>query len=271
MSRTEMVLLVVVDGMRPDGMLQANAPTMRGLMDRGTYSLTAQSVLPSITLPTHMSMFHGVPPEVHGIRSNHYFPMGGEPVPGIIDLVRKEKRRAAVFYTWEELRDLWRPGSAVYSSFINIYGPDGFTSDTAIARLAADYLVVERPDFTFLYLGQVDEIGHRHGWMSSEYLRTIEVADAALGYILGQLENTGLLKNTTCLLTADHGGHDHAHGLDLPEDMTVPWILSGCGVKQGCEIQGLVRIYDTAPTIARLLELPIPPAWQGRPVLEFLA
>ncbi len=270
MPPAERVLLFVVDGMRPDGMLQAGAPAMHALMARGAAALNAQTVLPSITLPTHMSMFHGVPPEAHGVFSNLYLLSPEEQIPGICEVVRGAKRHPAAFYTWEQLRDLWRPGAIAYSSFIDIYGPQGQGSDAAIAALAAEYIVQQRPDFTFIYLGETDEVGHKYGWMSAEYLAAIARADAAVARVLEQVEGAGLLEGSAVLVTADHGGLDHSHGSDTPENLTIPWILAGAGVKVGYTIHGPLRIFDTAPTIAHLLGLPIPAVWQGRPVLEAL-
>jgi predicted AlkP superfamily pyrophosphatase or phosphodiesterase len=264
----ERVILFVVDGMRPDGMLQAQAPVMQAMMRGGAYSLSAQTVMPSVTLPTHMSMFHGLLPEAHGTTTNQWEPMPDGPVPGIVDLVRMAKRHAAAFYTWEPLRDLSRPGSLAYSCLKDIYWPFDEDSDLTIARLAADYLVRERPDFVFIYLGWTDEIGHRHGWMSSEYLHAIAGADAAIGHVLERLEGAGLASGAAYLLLSDHGGHDRAHGTDCAEDMTIPWVLQAPGIRRGYEVKGKIRIYDTAPTIARLLGLECPEIWQGQPVSE---
>jgi len=270
----ERVVLFVVDGMRPDGILKARTPVLQSLITHGASSLTAQTVMPSITLPTHASMFHGVSPEIHGVTSNLWQTVppaeSGEPVLGIMELVHQAELKAAAFYTWEELRDLWRPGSLVLSSFVNIYAPGGDHSDAEIARLAGETIVREQPDFAFVYLGWTDEIGHRKGWMSPEYLEAIGSADAAIGQVLEALEKAGLLESTTCLVTADHGGHEYGHGSDCPEDMTIPWILAGSGVRRGYSLTGPVRIVDTAATIAHLLGLSIPSIWQGRPVLEAL-
>ena len=63
---------------------------------------------------------------------------------------------------------------------------------------------------------------------------------------------------------------DHEHGSDLPDDLTIPWVLNGPGVRQGYAIQTPVIIMDTAATIAHLLELPRPDVWEGRPVLDAL-
>jgi predicted AlkP superfamily pyrophosphatase or phosphodiesterase len=204
------------------------------------------------------------------VLSNDYQLSPEGQVPGIIELVRQARLRPAAFYTWDPLRDLSRPGALVYSSFIDIYGPDGHDSDEAIAALAADYLVQRRPEFTFIYLGLTDEIGHRYGWLSPEYLDAVAVADACIALVLGRLESAGLLERTACLVTADHGGHDHAHGSDAPEDLTVPWLVAGPGIKKGYPIPAPVRIFDTAPTIAHLLGLAVPREWQGRAILEGL-
>jgi predicted AlkP superfamily pyrophosphatase or phosphodiesterase len=268
MALAERVILFVVDGMRPDALLMANAPVMRKLIETGASALDAQSVMPAITLPCHVSMFHGLPPEVHGVTTNAWEPFPGGPVPGIIEVVRDARKHPAAFYTWEQLRDLSRPGSLAYSHFLDIYYPSGENVDLAIARRAADYLVNVRPDFTFLYLGLTDEIGHRYGWMSPEYLEAIAVADEAMAHVFTRLEEAGLAENTTCLLTADHGGHGHGHGEECPEDLTIPFILSGAGIRRGLKLSTPVRIYDTAPTIAALLGLSIPQQWQGRAITE---
>lgn len=270
MNKVESVVLFVVDGMRPDALALAPTPAIHSLMARGAHTLTARTVMPSITLPTHMSMFHSVLPQTHGVQTNTWQPASGDPLPGIMELAHQAGRKTAAFYTWEELRDLWRPGSLTYSSFVNLYGPNGMDSDQEAARLAAEYIVRERPNFTFLYLGLVDEIGHRHGWLSPEYLAAVAGADAAIGHVLQRLKMAELLGSTACLVTADHGGHERAHGAEIAEDMLIPWVLAGPGVKPGSALNGTVSILDTAATIAILLDLPAPAAWRGRAVLEAL-
>jgi predicted AlkP superfamily pyrophosphatase or phosphodiesterase len=158
----------------------------------------------------------------------------------------------------------------MHSGFVNIYGSYMQQSDSMIAHMAADYLARERVDFAFIYLGLVDEIGHRHGWGSAEYDRAVEGADAAVAVVLDRLAAAGKLDQTACLLTADHGGHERGHGSEMPEDMTVPWILAGPGIRRRYALTTPVRITDTAPTIAHLLGVPLPAAWQGKPVLEAL-
>ena len=66
------IALILVDGMRPDGLLKANAPTLKRLMANGSYSLKARSVLPGWTLPCITSLMLGVHPQTHGTLTNTF-------------------------------------------------------------------------------------------------------------------------------------------------------------------------------------------------------
>jgi arylsulfatase A-like enzyme len=122
-----------------------------------------------------------------------------------------------------------------------------------------------------VYLGATDEVGHRHGWMSEPYLRAVNKADHAIGLVLEALRTSGSLADTVCLVLADHGGHDFDHAAGLVEDLTIPWIISGPGVRRDHRITDPVNIIDTAPTLAYLLGLSAPVQWSGRAVTEVLA
>jgi arylsulfatase A-like enzyme len=45
--------------------------------------------------------------------------------------------------------------------------------------------------------------------------------------------------------------------------MTIPWMVSGPGICPGHRIGTPVRIIDTAPTIARLMQIPAHYSWEG--------
>jgi arylsulfatase A-like enzyme len=88
-----------------------------------------------------------------------------------------------------------------------------------------------------------------------------------LGTILTALDKAGLRTTTLVIATADHGGYGHSHGGDRPEEMTIPWIISGPGVVPG-PLTSFVQTTDTAATAAYLLGLPLPAEWDGVPVTE---
>ena len=251
-----MVVFVMIDGLRPDAITPERCPTLTALMARGAYSLQARSVLPCITLPCHTSIFHSVPPQRHGITTNDWTPMA-RPLPGLIELARAAGKRCYFFYNWEPLRNVSLPGSLHFSSFRdNVNSPDG---DQVTANDAIRILPDERPDFAFVYFGTVDVAGHDHGWMSQGYLDQAAMVDGVLGQLLAALP-----PDTHVLLQADHGGFERTHGTDLPENMTIPWILAGPGVRGGFALPGPVSLLDTAPTLARLLGVNPHHQWEGK-------
>ena len=176
------------------------------------------------------------------------------------------KKKTAFIYNWEQLRDLAAPGSLDFSYFRE--NLDDSEGDLLIAQIAAEHLIAEQPDFCFVYLGVVDIVGHRHAWMSEEYIEQIGIADQAIGILLEGLDKANLLDHYFILVQSDHGGHGKSHGTDLPEDLTIPWIAAGPKIKQTGEIKEPVRIFDTAPTLAHVLDVPMSEDWEGQPIME---
>lgn len=263
-SRT--ILLVSIDGMRPDGLQQADTPAMDRLIAQGAATFSARTVMPSVTLPCHTSMLRGVDTPRHGITTNVFQPLA-RPVPSLIDAAHSAGRRTGFFYNWGELRDLCAPGSldAAYC-WRDAYAPEG---DWKVARAAAQHATEDPFDFLFVYLGWTDECGHRHDWMSAPYLQAIANADRCIAHVLDALASSG--RETVTLVLSDHGGHGRSHGTDSPEDMTIPWILSGPGIRSGHTLESPVAIYDTCPTLAALLEAPPAREWEGRVIEEAFA
>ena len=254
------VVFIMLDGVRPDALTTAKCPTLNSLIERGASTMQARSVMPSVTLPCHTSIFHSVPPARHGITSNTYVPMA-RPLPGLAEVARSADKRVAFFYNWEELRDLTRPGNIHYAYFKD--SSHDLDGDDETVTEAARYIPRHQPDFAFIYIGTVDTIGHAHGWMSDIYLKQLERVDSLLGDFFEKLPS-----DYTTIVHSDHGGHDRNHGTDSDEDMIIPWIAVGQNIKKGYTIQSQVSLLDTAPTIAKLLEIQPHREWEGRCVGE---
>ena len=72
------VLLISIDGMRPDYITQADEHhlrivTLRRIMASGTYADGVTGVLPTVTYPSHTTIITGVWPAEHGILNNQRF------------------------------------------------------------------------------------------------------------------------------------------------------------------------------------------------------
>lgn len=251
-------LLILVDGMRPDSL--ANIPEAQKIIARSKSTMCARTVMPSVTLPCHMSLFHSVDPCRHGTTTNTYTPQV-RPINGLCETLSLAKKTSAMFYSWHQLRDIVRPGSVLYSYF---YKGAHFGYDKANDRVtdeAITFLNENHVDFAFLYLAYPDEAGHKHGWMSEGYMEAMENSWKNIERVIAALPD-----DYTVIITADHGGHDRTHGSDLPEDMTIPMMFLG---KQADKVKSLdgATIKDIAPTVVALHGVEPDPDWEGKSLI----
>ncbi len=253
------IVMILVDGMRPDGMLASEHPFINELLPKSAYTLAGRTVIPSVTLPCHMSLFHSIDPARHGVTTNTYSPMA-KPVDGLVEQLEAQGKKCAFFITWENLRDLSRPGKLCHTSYINI--KKNTRSDKKITDLAIPYIQDERPDFSFVYLGETDEFGgHGSGWMTEPYIENIRVAWDCIEKIYKSLP-----EDYSMIILADHGGHDRTHGTESDEDMTIPIIMHGSVFTPG-KINTGASIKDIAPTIAKALGVSPSPDWEGKALI----
>ncbi len=139
MTNNAPVIFVMIDGLRPDAIALADCTTLQALRNRSAWSFAAQSVMPSISLPCHMSIFHSVPPARHGITTNDYRPMA-RPLPGLVEVARQHDKHCAFIYNWEPLRDLSRPEMLEFAYFRNnLFTHEG---DDHLTDVAIDYLAL---------------------------------------------------------------------------------------------------------------------------------
>jgi predicted AlkP superfamily pyrophosphatase or phosphodiesterase len=77
-SAEPVLVLISVDGMRPDYVTAADAhgakvPNLRRLMKEGTYADGVEGVVPTVTYPSHTTLVTGMWPAKHGIYANTMF------------------------------------------------------------------------------------------------------------------------------------------------------------------------------------------------------
>lgn len=260
---SDKVLLILVDGMRPDSIAQCGDPAFEAYFKNGTYCMEGVTAFPSVTLPCHVSLFHSVLPDRHGTLTNNYAQQV-RPINGIVEVLNAAKKTSAVLYTWEQLRDLWRPGKLEYSVFIHQHTDTIKDQEKEITEAAKKLIRDQAPDFVFLYLGGADCLGHKKGWMTDEYLDLVNHAWERIQDVLKDLP-----EDYTVMVTADHGGHDRVHGENIPEDMTIPVTIHGKRFPKGKQLAHF-DIRDFAPTIVDIMALEPDEEWEGRSVLDYL-
>lgn len=250
-------LLILVDGMRPDAL--QGIPEAESMLARSANTLHAQTVMPSVTLPCHMSLFHSVGPERHGTTTNTYAPQV-RPVKGLCEVLAENGKKCAFFYNWEQLRDLTRPDSLTFSYFSSGGKTDHAASNEWVTENAIHCLQNNAIDFAFVYLGNVDEVGHRYGWMGEDYMEAVQDSWKNIAQLSAALPEYNII------VTADHGGHGRSHGTEEPEDMTIPLLLFGEAFTSGSQLEN-ARIIDIAPTITKLFGIQPDPDWDGQALI----
>lgn len=254
------VLVLSIDGLRPDVISLAPMKNLMNLMQSSAYTLSAQTVHPSVTLISHASMLTGLCPSKHGVDWNDYLPEKGF-AQGIdlFDIAHAAGLQTVMYVGKEKLRQITEPSST--DQFVYINDRDSVIVD----RLLADF--PENFGVLFIHFPLVDDMGHVYGWLSPQQLNVAFRADEALGRLLAELDARNLRNETLIIITADHGGHQTIHGTTMPEDMTIPWVASGPGI-QPKQLMTTVHTMDTAATAAFALGLELPDEWDGVPVYE---
>jgi arylsulfatase A-like enzyme len=97
--------------------------------------------------------------------------------------------------------------------------------------------------------------------MGEEYMQSLENSWENIARIMAAIP-----KDYAVIITADHGGHDHTHGTDCPEDMTIPLIFAGAERELIGNLDK-VSIMDIAPTVAALAGIDPDPNWEGKCLL----
>jgi predicted AlkP superfamily pyrophosphatase or phosphodiesterase len=268
---TDHVVVISVDGLRPDAIERFGAATLQRLMREGAYAPDAQTILPSSTLPSHTSMLTGVEPTVHGILWNSYrvAERGYVAVPTVFGLARGAGFRTAAFFEKSKLHHIHPPGTIDHVGSFDKRLP-WRRSGHRTARAVGEYLATNRPNLVFIHLADVDFAGHLFGWMGRLYGRTVRDVDSAVATLIAHADMHLGRGRYTVIVTADHGGHGRRHGTERPDDTTIPWIIWGRGVRPGTRLSSGVRTTDTAATVLWLLGVAVPETWSGRPVMQAL-
>ena len=264
------VVIISIDGMRPDRMLYANMPAVRGMLAKGAYSFWAKTTAVSVTLPSHVSMLTGVTPQKHGISWNSDDLPFLETVyprrPTIMEMARAAGYSTAMAAGKTKFSTLAKPGTVQFCAL-----PEKHHESNRFAVEAAEKIIIEhKPDLLFIHFPDVDATGHGYGWDSREQLEAIESTDHDLQRIFDALAKAGIAEHTTIIISADHGGAGKTHGPDDPRSRHIPWIISGPHVRQGDLTRDatlVINTEDTCATACYLLGLPQLPYFDGKPVL----
>jgi predicted AlkP superfamily pyrophosphatase or phosphodiesterase len=270
-SPVRRVVLVVLDGLRPDAISRFHLQRVAGLARRGASTFRAQTVSPSITPCAMATLLTGAAPERHGIQSEHFhIPRPRGPVHPIAKELAKHSLPTSFFMP--RVPFLMRGIAARISTMLGLgeFRNQGNNADEVLAA-ARTTLDSQRRGLIMMHWLDADRAGHDFGWMSAEYGAAALRMDAALGDLMTTIDLND--PTTLVIALADHGGgggtlkhHDSAH----PLDTTIPIMLAGGAIMPG-ELGGDVHLTDVPATILWALGIARPESYVGRPLMQAFA
>lgn len=258
------VLMIGIDGCRPDAMLAADTPGLDGLIEAGALSVDAQTCAVTSSGPSWSSLLTGTWPAKHGVQDNSFEGAQFERYPHVF--VRVEAARpelvTASFAHWAPIHEQIVADADASSAC---------ESAQEVEDRAVSLLMEGDPDFLFLHLDDVDHAGHESGYSVDvpAYIDAIARADRHVEAVLAAVRArpTFADEDWLVLVTTDHGGSGTSHGQDIPEHRTIFVIVSGPSVARGT-IEPDPVIVDLAATALFHLGLEADPDWglDGQPV-----
>ncbi|QDT70863.1 alkaline phosphatase family protein [Lacipirellula limnantheis] len=268
------VLVIGIDGCRFDAVKQADAPHLDALMKAGAVAQPTR-IFPAhyreadtISGPGWSNILCGVWADKHRVMDNEFTAPNYEEFPHFFARLKEAKPEAvtASFSDWGPIAK--RILSAADVTFdANETDKDYVSGDVAVTAAASKYLREADPAATVVYLGQVDETGHKEGFHPSvaPYVKAIEQVDGHIGELLKAIElrPTRADEDWLILVTTDHGGSGTGHGggHDNPE-VACSWLVVSGDAAQPGKIAGEHGQVDLVPTALKHLGVVVDPAWK---------
>jgi predicted AlkP superfamily pyrophosphatase or phosphodiesterase len=275
------VLIVGIDGCRPDALQLAETPHLDRLIAEGTWfegtdirEPDATDDADTVSGPGWSNLLTGVWPDKHGVLDNKFTAPRYERYPHVFARLKEVKPQAvtASFCTWKPIAERIVSAADVSRDFSDD-SKEWPRFDAAAATACVEYVGQANPDLLILYQGQVDEAGHAHGFHPTvqEYITAIETVDRNLGEVLAALAKRphAADENWLTIVCTDHGGIElrHGGGRQIPEVRNTFLIVSGRSAARGKSTDPTFQVDVVATALAHLGVAP-KPEWEldGKPV-----
>ena len=267
----ERVILISVDGLRPDAVTtlgKQTLPNFYRLRAEGAFTDNARTDYDiTVTLPNHTCMITGR--RVQGHQGHNWLENAaptetlhekkGAYTASMFDVAHDAGLNTALFASKDKFvvfDDSYDEDSGADNAHgkdkLDIYQQASSGEHAlATAEPVVDRLITELADhpcqLVMLHILDPDAAGHHDGWMSDSYLNAVKRADTMLGRVLAFIESDPQYAGkTTLILTSDHGGIHLNHGwAELPEDYTIPFYVWGADATPGADL------YQLNPTTRR--------------------
>jgi predicted AlkP superfamily pyrophosphatase or phosphodiesterase len=271
------VIVIGIDGVRPDVLSEVATPNLDALAAEGVFVGDARTGFPTISGPGWSSLLTGVWSDKHGVTDNDFGGKRYDLYPDFLTRVERTRPELETFAVadWTPLIAAEDGSPTIGESVDTRHVLDGYEvgwaeADRRSVELAVEAISSGDPDALFVYLGNPDETSHEHGSIGAEYRAAIEMADAHVGALVAAIRARPTFHEEDWLIlsSTDHGRRaDGGHGGDSGEERTIYFLASGPSVTPEA-VPDSTYVVDVAVTALAHLGIPVDPAWglDGRPV-----
>ncbi|MCH2022635.1 MAG: alkaline phosphatase family protein [Saprospiraceae bacterium] len=217
------VLIIGIDGCRPDALQTAYTPNIDSLISESTYSYDALTEPPTWSGVGWSGMLTGVWRNKHGVSDNSFF---GSNFGSYPHFMKRVEDFDSSLYTVSICN--WSPVNSqiVGSTPLNVISNP--SNDSLVGATAVSILNNTDPDVIFLHFDDVDHEGHAHGFSPTvpEYMSAIEASDRHIGYIMNALKSRAnyTMEDWLVIVSTDHGGIGSSHGGSSFEERNIFYI-----------------------------------------------
>lgn len=291
-AQVRKVLLIGLDGVRPDALARAHTPNLDRLITNGAFADDTQILGDRYEKnetgsgPGWSSILTGVWADKHGVHRNDFKGSDYSRFPHLFERLkaREPGARTVSLVAWKPIHDhivsaadtsraFPTDGELMRGASLQEKMRHAGDRDADLAQEACRVLLTSDPTLMFLHFDAPDHAGHTYGFHPDieGYTDMIARTDRSIGRVLDAIENrrTRARESWLVIVTTDHGGKSTGHGggQDVPEIRTVFLIISGNAARK-LRLRTRTYITDACATALAHLGVPIDPAWQldGRPV-----
>jgi len=239
-SEDARVLIIGIDGTRPDCLEAAETPALDALIADGIYSPDALNNDITYSGPGWSAMICGVWSDAHGVTSNNFVGSNFDGFPSFMQRLELENPELNThsFCHWAPIND-YILGEVVDEA---INSP----TDAAVRDAAVSLLEGGDPHAVFLHFDDVDINGHGYGFSAAvpQYIGAIETTDGFVAEVMQALTNRPnyAAENWLVLVSTDHGGIGYNHGGTSIEEETMFFLASGPSVEPAVLVKDTLDI-----------------------------
>jgi len=228
--------------------------------------------MPTMSRPMYETVHTGLPVTEHGVVSNRVVRRSTKPniFQATVDAGKITAAAASFWFSelynrapFDHLDDREVDDESSLIQHGRFYIQDDFP-DVDLFATAGMLVRKFAPDYLLVHPMGMDDLGHKYGAESSQYRRNAVVQDVALASLVPEWMELGY----NILITGDHGmSVDKMHGGTTADLRELPLYLIRPGVPGKGDTGEVISQLQIAPTVCKLLGVPIPETMKHPPVV----